>query len=176
MWEPANMQLNGWEVAGGKPQRKTGSQKAYGKPARNELSLLQQIHQNANLSRIDLAKRTGLSAACVGGIVSRLLKKGLIIEAGENSTPQGRRPVSLSLRHDLAYFVGVDLGSYMLRVVITDMLGRPAFKFETLSRVSEGRQNTLQRTFEAIHRALDECGVAGADQGNRHGPLGRGGW
>jgi predicted NBD/HSP70 family sugar kinase len=160
MGETANMQVNGWEPTGSKPQCKTGSHKAYGKSARNELSLLQQIHQNANLSRIDLAKRTGLSAACVGGIVSRLLKKGLIVEAGENSTPQGRRPVSLSLRNDVAYFVGVDLGSYMLRVVVADMLGRPAFKFETDSRVSEGRQSTLQRTFEAIHKALAECGVA----------------
>jgi predicted NBD/HSP70 family sugar kinase len=144
----------------GKPEGRPDSPRTYGKSARNEMTLLEQIYQNANISRIELAKRTGLSAACVGGIVSRLLKKTLIIESGENSTPQGRRPISLSLRNDLAYFVGVDLGSYMLRVVVADMLGQVAYKFETTSKVSAGRQSTLQRTFEAIQKALGECGVA----------------
>lgn len=143
----------------GKPRRRDGSPRVYRKSARNELALLQCIHQHVNTSRIELAKRTGMSAACVGGIVGRLLNKGLIIETGENSTTQGRRPVCLSLRHDVAYFVGVDLGSHLLRVVVADMLGKAIFNFETTSLVSEGRQSTLQRTFEAIQRAMTECGV-----------------
>jgi len=142
------------------PQRPTGSQRAYGKSARNELNLLQQIYQHTDISRIELAKHTGLSAACVGGVVSRLLKKGLIVEVGEKSTSLGRRPVSLSVRNDVAYFVGVDLGSYKLRVVVADMLGHPVYRLEALSRVSEGRKSTLQRTFETIHKAMGECGVA----------------
>ena len=137
-----------------------GFQKAYNKSARNELVLLHEIYEHTNASRIELAKHTGLSAACVGGIVNRLLKKGLIVETGESSTSMGRRPVSLSVRNDLAYFVGVDLGSYLLRVVVADMLGRSVFKLETLSRVSEGRQSTLHRVFEAVQKALSECGIA----------------
>jgi predicted NBD/HSP70 family sugar kinase len=159
MGESVDMHLRVGEPSKGKDRGQSGSQKAYGKSARNELSLLKQIYENTNVPRIELAKLTGLSAACVGGIVNRLLKKGLIIETGENFTPLGRRPVSLSVRNDIAYFVGVDLGSYMLRVVVADMLGRPVYKLETTSKVSEGRQSTLQRAFEAIHKALRECGV-----------------
>jgi predicted NBD/HSP70 family sugar kinase len=48
----------------------------------------------------------------------------------------------------------------MLRTVVADMLGRPVYKFETLSKVSGGRQVTLQRAFEGIRRALRECNVA----------------
>ena len=153
------MPQRGCATASPEHQPQTGFQKAHGKSARNELKVLQQIYEHANASRIQLAKRTGLSAACVGGIVSRLLKKGLIVESGENSTPRGRRPVSLSVRNDVAYFVGVELGTYTLRVVVADMLGLPVFRFETASKVSEGRQSALQRAFEVIHKALGECGV-----------------
>jgi len=147
-------------LADAQDQRPKGVQKAYGKSARNELLLLHEIYEQTDVSRIELAKRTGLSAACVGGVVNRLLKKGLIVETGENSTAMGRRPVSLSVRNDLAYFVGVDLGSYLLRVVVADMLGRAVFKHETLSKVSEGRQGTLHRVFEAVEKALSGCGIA----------------
>jgi len=160
MGENVDMHLKEGELAGAKDQRHAGTKRVLGKLARNELNLFQQIFEYTNISRIELAKRTGLSAACVGGIVNRLLKKGLIIETGENSTPLGRRPVSLSVRNDLAYIVGVDLGSYMLRVVVADMLGRPVYKLETVSKVSDGRQSTLQRAFEAIHKALRDCSVA----------------
>src|SRR5208283_4529624 len=160
MGENVIMHRNWGELPRANPRGHKGSPKAYGKSARNELNLLQQIYEHTNISRIELAKGTGLSAACVGGTVNRLLKKGLVIETGENSTPLGRRPVSLAVRNDVAYFVGVDLGSYMLRVVVADMLGRPVYNLETVSRVSDGRQSTLQRAFETIHKALCECGVA----------------
>ncbi|MGO8787189.1 MAG: ROK family protein [Terriglobia bacterium] len=153
------MHLRSAALAGATNVRQPGSRAAYGKSARNELELLQQIFDHTNASRIELAKRTGLSAACVGGIVQRLLKKDLIVESGENSAPLGRKPVSLSVRSDAAYFVGVDLGSYMLRVVVTDMLGNGVYRFETVSRVSEGRQTTLQLAFEAIDKAMCDCGV-----------------
>jgi predicted NBD/HSP70 family sugar kinase len=147
------------EQVSSKHPRKAPLPKAHGKSARNELNVLQHIYENNNVSRIELAKRTGLSAACVGGIVNRLLHKALIVESGENSTPLGRRPVSLSVRNDAAYFIGVDLGSYMLRVVVADMLGRLVYCHETTSKVSEGRQSTLERAFETIQKVRCECGV-----------------
>lgn len=142
-----------------KPPLAAGTYQPNGKSARNELNLLQQIYENTHISRIDLARRTGLSAACVGGVVSRLLQKGLLVETGESTNSVGRRPVSLSVRPDLAYFVGVDLGSHMLRIVIADMLGKSVYQHETVSKVSGGRQVTLQKTFEAIHQALRESSV-----------------
>ncbi len=131
----------------------------YCKSDQNELAVLRQIFTRPNISRIELAKHTGLSPACIGGIVNRLLGKRLIVESGRSSSPQGRKPVSLVLRSDAAFLVGVDIGSYMLRVVVTDLLGRCIYKTETVSSLSNGRQHVLQRTFEAIHKAVHDSGV-----------------
>ena len=147
------------KVPGSGRRPKTDSSQAFAKSDQNELNVLSDIHSRPNISRVELARHTGLSPACVGAIVNRLLTKGLVVESGRTSSAKGRKPVSLVLRGDTAHLVGVDIGSHMLRVVIADLLGRCIYKMETESRLSEGRQRVLQRTFRAIRRSIQESGV-----------------
>jgi len=146
-------------TAGRDRRPKTSSLQAYSKSDQNELTVLCHVHSRLNISRIELAKQTGLSPACIGGIVNRLLQKGLLVEAGRGVSSQGRKPVSLVVRSDAAYLVGVDIGSQMLRVVVTDFLGRCIHKMEMESRIAEGRQRVLQNAFDAIHKAIRASAV-----------------
>lgn len=128
--------------------------KVWSKSAQRELTLLRLIHSDHNPSRIELAKRTGASAGSMTAIVQRLITRGLVIESGKGATNSGRKPVSLSLRHDLAYVVGVDLGSFFSRVIITDILGNICYRSEAETRMAEGREQVLSRTFRAIRTAI----------------------
>jgi len=130
--------------------------RSYPKAERNELSILRLIQTDAVTSRIELARQTGLSPALIGGVVGRLVSKGLVVETGPSSTKVGRKPVALSIRSDAAYLVGVDMGSYFLRVVLTDFLGKPIYTAETETRMPEGRERVISRTFEEIHKAIQE--------------------
>ena len=141
-------------TANGQHHRRTT--RGYPKAARNELSILRLIHAEPMISRIELARQTGLSAALVGGVVGRLVGKGLVVEAGPASTTVGRKPVSLSVRSDSAYLVGVDVGSFLTRVVITDFLGRSICATETETRMAEGRSRVLGRTFETIRKTIQD--------------------
>jgi glucokinase-like ROK family protein len=125
----------------------------------SELSLLRLIHANGKVSRIDLAKATRSSAASITIIAQRLLARGVIVESGQRSTHYGRKPVLLSLRDDAAYLVGVDLGSFFLRVVIVDVNGHIIYKTQTETHLSEGRDRVLKRTFQAIHQAIEESRI-----------------
>ena len=122
--------------------------------AQKELRLLRMIQATPNVSRMELAKRTGASAASMTAIVQRLIDKGLVIETGKGATMAGRKPVSLSLRNDLGYVIGVDLGSFRLRVIVADVLGNICYRSETETRMSEGRERVLTRTFAAIQEAI----------------------
>lgn len=133
--------------------------RTFGKSRQNELTVLHHILAHPHISRIELASRTGLSPACIGGNVNRLLAKRLIVESGQASSQQGRKPVSLLLRGDAAHLLGVDIGSYMMRVIITDLAGRCIYQTETESHLSEGRQRVLDRTFQSIRKALRESGT-----------------
>jgi len=92
-------------------------------------------------------------------MVQRLIARRLVVESGKGETNAGRKPVSLSLRHDLGYVVGVDLGSFFLRVIVTDILGNICHQIETETRMAEGREQVLSRTFGAIHRTIETSRV-----------------
>src|SRR5215469_4580935 len=91
-----------------KPQaarRRPESVRTHSKAIRSEISMLRLIHEKNKISRIDLAKRTGASAASITAITHRLIRKGLIVASGQESTRFGRKPVLLSVRDDAAYVV-----------------------------------------------------------------------
>jgi glucokinase-like ROK family protein len=146
------------------PDRPLGK-KRRSKVAQKELRVLSLIHNNHNVSRVELAKLTGGSAGAVTAMIHRLINKGLVVESAKNSANLGRKPVALSLRRDLGYVVGVDLGSYLTRVVVTDVLGNVAYKSETETRMEEGRASVLARTFGMVHSAINETHVRGAVKG-----------
>jgi len=147
------------EVAVPEQERNTNVKRALSKTARKEMRLLRLIHSNQNVSRVELAKRTGASAGSMTAMVQRLIARRLVVESGKGETNAGRKPVSLSLRHDLGYVVGVDLGSFFLRVIVTDILGNICHQIETETRMAEGREQVLSRTFGAIHRTIETSRV-----------------
>src|ERR1700758_3087634 len=51
------------------------------KPEQRELNILQLIHSGSNYSRLDIARKTGLSPAAITTIVRSLIGKGLVTEA-----------------------------------------------------------------------------------------------
>lgn len=126
------------------------------KSARNEFRVLQLIHAKPKISRVELCKETGLSPAAISAIVRSLIGTGLIEESGQNSSALGRKPVSLSLRDDCGFLVGVDLGSYFTRIVVTDMGGRQTYKEECRTEIHDGRDTVLSRTVKAVHKAIDQ--------------------
>jgi glucokinase-like ROK family protein len=126
---------------------------AQSKSAQKELRLLSLIHGNQQVSRAELAKLTGASTGSMTSMVSRLIRKGLIVESGKSSNGLGRKPVSLSVRKELGCVIGIDLGSFLTRVVVTDLSGNISHKTEIHTRLADGRDAVVRRTFSAVHQA-----------------------
>ena len=90
----------------------------------NRQRLLDAIRRHGPISRADLAKRTALSPPTVSGLVEELVTAvGLLREVGIGASSGGRPPVLLEFNAEYGYLVGVDLGSRMLRVALTDLQG-----------------------------------------------------
>ncbi len=49
--------------------------------------------------------------------------------------PRSTPPAKINTSHEAAYVVGVDLGSFYLRVVATDILGNLVYKLRTETRI-----------------------------------------
>jgi glucokinase-like ROK family protein len=124
-----------------------------------ELAILHLIHSGVNNSRLELARQAGLSPASITTIVQRLIKKELVTESEPTRSNLGRRPVPLEVRKDLAYLIGVDLGSFHLRVVVADINGNILHRSETRTEMREGREQVLERAFYSIRKAIDDSAL-----------------
>lgn len=89
----------------------------------NRSKILEAIRTVGMISRIDLARTTGLSQALITGLTADLINEGLIIEKQSGTYKGGRRPMLLALNPEGAFVVGVNLSLREISVVIVNLEG-----------------------------------------------------
>src|ERR1035438_6879477 len=138
------------------------------KPDQRDLAILRLIHSGSNYSRLDLARKTGLSPALITSIVRNLIGLKLVTEAPAVSSLVGRKPIPLEVRADAGYLIGVDIGSFYSHVVIADMKGQVVRREQIETGIPDGRVRVLQRVFDCVHQTI------AASKVNREAILGMG--
>ncbi len=78
--------------------------------------------QRGQITRADLARLSGLSPTTILEATSKFEALKLI-DVSQSESSGGRRPLRIKLRDDMAYALGIDLGTGFARAVITDMNG-----------------------------------------------------
>src|SRR5882724_4495817 len=136
---------------------RTGSKKH--SPA--ELNILTLIHGKPGISRVELTQACGMSTGSVSAIVQSLIDRNLVSEGQQVSSKSGRRRIALRLRSELGYVVGVDLGTFFVRIVITDIGGEVIYSTELESGMGAGREEILRRTFSAVRDAIASAPIDG---------------
>ncbi len=90
----------------------------------NERLVLNLVRQTPQISRSDIVRITGLPPSSVTFIVNRMMRDGLLCEAGSQGPKQvGRRPVALRLRPEAMMVVGVEISQAHSRIVAADLHG-----------------------------------------------------
>jgi predicted NBD/HSP70 family sugar kinase len=133
------------------------------KSSQTELSVLELIHASPAISRIELAECSGLSSAAITGIIGSLIRKGLLTEEVAAGRAIGRKRVTLRLRSSLGYVVGIDLGTFNLRIALTDLNGDVVTTKQTQTHIEEGRERVLERCFATVRELIAEAGIAASD-------------
>ena len=74
--------------------------------------IIKMIREKEGISRVELAKKTGLSKPTISQIVNKLIHKGVIREIGYgiSKSAGGRKPVHLSFVPDFKFILSVDIG------------------------------------------------------------------
>lgn len=87
----------------------------------NRSTVLNTIKTSESISRVEIARKTGLSAATVTGITAELIEDGLVFEKAEGDSRGGRRPILLAINPQGGYVVGVKLMEKYVVGAITDL-------------------------------------------------------
>lgn len=119
-----------------------------------DLTILRLIHSGCGYSRLDLARRTGLSPALITNIVRNLIALGLVQEAPAISSLVGRKPIPLEIPAESACLIGVDIGSFFSHVIVADINGRVMHHERIETGIPDGRVSVLDRVFDCVRRAI----------------------
>jgi len=97
----------------------------------NTVTALHLMLERGPLSRNGISEASGLSKQTAAQIVARLVDRGLIEPAGEESLGRGPSASRYAVRSDLAYGVAINVDQHGVRSSVVDIHGRPAPISET---------------------------------------------
>jgi predicted NBD/HSP70 family sugar kinase len=129
------------------------------KASQTELSVLKLIQMTPAISRVELSNLSGLSSAAITGVVGSLIDKGLLVEEKSSTKTLGRKRVTLSLRPSLGCVIGIDLGTFNLRISVTDLNGEILASLQVKTEMERGREEVLRRCFTLTREILATSGI-----------------
>jgi glucokinase len=116
------------------------------------------------MSRVDIARETGLSKPTVNKIVAGLLDEGMLVEVPAGGPEQrgrsGPRPKLVAFRSEFGYVVGVDVGANKLLVMLADLGGRVVATKRVAARGPRRASTVLAELRRTVQAVLGEVGVA----------------
>ncbi|HLA96298.1 MAG TPA: ROK family transcriptional regulator [Pyrinomonadaceae bacterium] len=118
----------------------------------NQTILLHLIRERQPISRVDIARITGLRPGTISSIVNRLIRKGVIFEGAEGPSSGGRKPTYLNINAENAYVLAIDIGVRDTAYAVSDFNGR-ILKQNAI--ITEGEPNEfLNRLADEVQRLI----------------------
>jgi N-acetylglucosamine repressor len=89
-----------------------------------KLKILNTIRNSGKLTKLEIANLLDINLTTISKLVNNLCSSdGIVIESGEELSTGGRKPKSYTINKSAGYIIGIDIGGYNIRGVITDMAG-----------------------------------------------------
>lgn len=127
--------------------------------AQHSRLLLNLLWKEREISRAELARRTGLSRSTVSAIVSDLLSSGLVSEARAGVSSGGRRPIMLEFQDRSSFIVGIELGATHVSCVLTDLRCKVRASWSAPVPVRDDPALALKKMTMGVGAVLDADGV-----------------
>ena len=127
--------------------------------AQHSRLILNLLWKQQEISRAELARRTGLSRSTVSAIVSDLLSQGLATETRTGASSGGRRPILLEFQDQSSFILGIELGATHLSCVLTDLRCKVRASWSAPAPVRDEPEVALGKMKMAVHSVLEADGV-----------------
>ena len=119
--------------------------------------VLRYIHNEAPVSRAQIAQATGLNKSTVSSLAEDLLKRKLIHETGINSVGTGRPATLLEINPRAGGIIGTELGVDFIAIVLTDFTGNILWRQLTNVDPADAQETILTKLKELTVKATEVC-------------------
>ena len=110
-------------------------------------------------SRVEIARRMGLTRAAVTVIVNDLLTTGIIREAGGINVHSGRPPVVLEIDPSRGFVAGIDFGASHLSILLADLGAHILEEAEIAIDIQDGPKICLDQADQLLRGLLKKSGL-----------------
>jgi len=111
------------------------------------------------ISRVEIARRMGLTRAAVSAIVNDLLGSGIIREAESINLHSGRPPVVLEIDPAGGYVVGIDFGASHISLLVADLAAHILEENEIAFDIQQGPVTSLEQADQLLGEILSKAGL-----------------
>lgn len=108
-------------------------------------AILDLIRSSGEVSRVELADRSGLTGASISRIVKQLLADGLVVETGVGDFTGGKRRTLIQLNAKARHAVGISLDDIGVTYMITDLSGAVVGRHRTAGIATTSPPRTIRR-------------------------------
>lgn len=116
---------------------------------RNTIATLKLLRRLDKVSRVELVKLLNCDRATITRIISSLLQKGIIKQAGNISSEGGRPRENIQLDANYRYSIGIELDTNFITGVVVDLKGK-ILKNETLQLSDRHDRNEFLKILDKI--------------------------
>ncbi|MBN8203386.1 ROK family transcriptional regulator [Bacillus sp. NTK034] len=128
----------------------------------NKNLVLDILKTKSPISRIDIAKMTGMSPTSITRIVTELQLQGYLRETEAVASGVGRKATLLEVRGDVFYTVGIEIDKSLLKIGIVNYIGEMVSLHKSKRNESESYMETLQKINAVIRKIMDENEIPAA--------------
>jgi glucokinase-like ROK family protein len=125
--------------------------------------VLRYIHNDAPVSRAQIAHITGLNKSTVSSLVEELLDRKLIHETGTNSVGTGRPATLLEINPQAGGIIGVELGVDFVSIALTNFTGNILWRQLTSVDPTDAQETILSKTAKLTDTAIEVCATHNLD-------------
>ncbi|MCQ4725403.1 ROK family transcriptional regulator [Anaerotignum faecicola] len=116
----------------------------------NTAAVIETIIKYAPISRIDIAKETGLTKSTVSTIAQNLIDNGIVEETETAGKNIGRKSIPLMLKSECGYAAAIEICRGTVRLMAFNMCGQKIYATKKLPYIDGA-------LFETIKHAVDRC-------------------
>lgn len=125
---------------------------------RKNLMILEIIRRRGPVARADIARLVNLNNVTVTSYVDQYIKKGIIHEAGIQTSTGGRKPTLVDLEPNIAFAIGVGLDAANFTAVLCNLKGDIIHKTR-LERTAKVNEKPIDSILDIVGTLIKESNV-----------------
>jgi N-acetylglucosamine repressor len=120
----------------------------------NSRLVLNMIYHSAEISRVEIARRSGLTRTTVSQIVAEFIDSGLVIETGQAPSQGGKPATLLQVDENSRMLVGIDLAESQFCGALVNLRGEIVERF-CLPSETVNSEEAISRVYRLIEKLLE---------------------